>query len=119
MKNVWGIAAVIAAVTVGIWIGMMGVAHAAYPRSADSTAYSETGLMANGQHTHYPAVAMNIWPLGTKITLKHKGPHGRRRFIVEDRIGWGSQLDFWVSSCSYANDVWGRRQVAYRLGWSK
>ena len=60
-------------------------------------------------------VANNFLPLGTKITVT-ASPTSRRRFVVRDRIGWGTQLDFWVPSCAQAI-AWGRRTVRLRVGW--
>lgn len=90
-----------------------------YPRSANSTAYCLTGQLADGSRPRLGVVAMNRHPLGTRITLKQKGPNGRRRFVVRDRIGWGSELDIWTPSCAWAYNVWGRRQVQYRIGWHR
>jgi len=78
-----------------------------------STAYCLRGTMANGRGVHYGAVAMNILPLGKRIRV-NRSPFGRHlRFRVEDRIGWGTQLDFWVPSCGMAY-AWGRRTVRVR-----
>lgn len=77
-----------------------------------STAYCLRGMMANGQHTHAGAVAMNILPLGRRIHV-NRSPYGARSFVVKDHIGWGTQLDFWVSSCAQAR-AWGRRGVTVR-----
>jgi 3D (Asp-Asp-Asp) domain-containing protein len=85
-----------------------------------STAYSPCSsgsIMANGHRTHFGAVAQNAWPLGTRITI-HPGFAGRHRFVVEDRIGYGSELDIWTSSCSGAL-AWGRRSVRVTLGWRR
>src|SRR3954454_19765413 len=76
-------------------------------RTAESTCYAGFGRMANGHYTHWGAVAMNRHRLGTRIRLRH--PFYRRRgFRVEDRIGWGSQLDFWRPA-TYDCIRWGRR----------
>jgi 3D (Asp-Asp-Asp) domain-containing protein len=85
--------------------------------TVESTAYapcSSGGRMANGQRPHAGAVAMNLLPLGTRIRVS-RSPLGRRRaFVVSDRIGYGSQLDFWTPSCAKAR-AWGRRTV--RVTW--
>jgi 3D (Asp-Asp-Asp) domain-containing protein len=80
--------------------------HVAY---VQSTAYCDRGRMANGRQTHLGAVAMNSVRLGTQIRVS-RSPTGLRWHIVSDRIGWGSQLDFWVPSCARAR-LWGRRTV--------
>jgi 3D (Asp-Asp-Asp) domain-containing protein len=84
-------------------------------RTAHSTAYCLLGTMANGRGVHAGAVAMNRHPLGTRISVR-RNPYGAalRRFRVEDRIGHGSELDFWVPSCDRAR-AWGRRTVTYRV----
>lgn len=85
-------------------------------RSVTSTGYCLQGRMANGAGVHVGAVANNDLPLGTKITVS-RSPYGQRKqFVVADRIGHGTQLDFWVPSCSTAV-AWGRRQVNMRVGW--
>jgi 3D (Asp-Asp-Asp) domain-containing protein len=65
--------------------------------------------MANGNHVHIGAVAMNGPRFGTRLWAQ-RSPFGARSFTVEDRIGSGSQLDFWVPSCWQAR-AWGRRSV--------
>lgn len=82
----------------------------------ESTAYapcSSGGLMANGRSPRVGAVAMNLLPLGTRIRV-NRSPFGPRAFVVSDRIGYGSQLDFWTPSCAHAR-AWGRRLV--RVTW--
>ena len=102
----------------------LAFAKAHYPHTANSTAYCDRGDTAmqkpggGAYQTHRGIVAMNNLPLGTKITTARRGPDGRRRYIVRDRIGWGSELDFWVPSCERARR-WGRRDMKYRIGWSK
>lgn len=80
-----------------------------------STAYCLSGTMADGTGVRGGSVANNWYPLGTKITVS-ASPTGRKRFVVRDRIGWGSSLDFWVPSCSLARS-WGRRTVKIKRGW--
>lgn len=86
--------------------------------SANSTAYSPCSagsIMADGTHVRSGSVASNRHPLGTRIQLVGAPTFfGRRDFTVRDRIGWGSDLDFWTPSCSGAL-AWGRRTVRYRL----
>jgi hypothetical protein len=48
-----------------------------------------------------------MWSLGTRLEVS-PSVYGRRFFRVEDRIGYGSQIDFYNPSCEAA-DVFGRR----------
>lgn len=93
--------------------------------TVNSTAYdpcSSGSIMANGRHVHTGAVALNFLPLGTKLRFDRRvGMHDergrfvRRRFFrVEDRIGWGSQLDVFFPRCREAN-AWGRRTIGFRV----
>lgn len=75
-----------------------------------STAYCETGLMANGHRTHRGAVAANRWPLGTRLHVTDS-PYGPGIFTVEDRIGWGSDLDFAMPGDCEGARTWGRHPV--------
>ena len=103
-----------------VWLQYVAAAEA---RPADfraeSTAYCLTGRMSDGSYTRLRSAASNRHPLGTKIrvTSRRPGPLGLRRFVIRDRIGYGSELDFWTPSCSYALNRYGRRVVTYRLGW--
>jgi len=78
-----------------------------------STAYSwgcgASGPMANGARPYIGAVAMNMLPLGRRIRVS-RSPTGLRWHTVADRIGYGTQLDFFVGSCWLAR-AWGRRTV--------
>ncbi len=80
-----------------------------------STAYCLHGTMADGSYTRAGSIAHNGYPLGTRVTV-WPSPTGARRFVVRDRIGWGTQLDFWLPTCAQAL-AWGRRTVHVRLGW--
>lgn len=80
-----------------------------------STSYCLHGTMADGSWTRHGSVASNVYPLGARITVRPPF-FGRRHFTVRDRIGWGSQLDFWSPSCRVAR-LWGRRTVHVRRGW--
>jgi 3D (Asp-Asp-Asp) domain-containing protein len=81
-----------------------------------STAYCLAGTMADGSFTRTASIAHNGFPLGTRVTVSPPF-HGRRRFVVRDRIGWGTSLDFWTPSCGDAIR-YGRRIVRVRRGWS-
>lgn len=80
-----------------------------------STAYCLGGTMADGTPVRAGSVANNFLPLGTRVTVT-ASPTQRRRFVVRDRIGWGTQLDFWTPSCTRAR-AWGRRTVRLHVGW--
>jgi 3D (Asp-Asp-Asp) domain-containing protein len=90
---------------------------AALLASTSSTAYCLHGQMADGTYTRAGSIAHNGYPLGTRVTV-WPSPTGGRRFVVRDRIGWGTQLDFWLDSCTAAL-AWGRRAVHVRRGWSR
>lgn len=82
----------------------------------ESTAYSSCSsgsTMADGSRTRVGSVASNMHPLGTRIRLTFP-VQGRRTYTVRDRIGWGSELDIWMPSCSMAVG-YGRRRVSYRV----
>jgi 3D (Asp-Asp-Asp) domain-containing protein len=85
--------------------------------ASGSTAYCLNGTMADGTWTRAGSVAHNGYPLGTKLWIT-PSPDGRRRFVVRDRIGWGTELDFWTPSCGSAV-AWGRRGVRVTVGWPK
>jgi 3D (Asp-Asp-Asp) domain-containing protein len=80
-----------------------------------STAYCLLGTMADGTFTRPGTVASNHYPLGTHVTIS-PAPTRRRRYVVRDRIGWGTELDFWSPTC-WAAIQWGRRVVRIRRGW--
>ncbi len=110
------------AISLAFWavvIALFVVACQGGENRAESTAYCLRGTMADGTYTRPHSVAMNRHPLGTRIELLgRRGPDGKRRYIVRDRIGYGTELDFWVPTCSEAY-AWGRRSVRYRLGWAR
>jgi len=89
---------------------------------ATSTAYcpgSSGTITAAGTRTRAGAVAMNGLRLGTIVRVTSSPLPGRRLYQVTDRVGWGSQLDFWVPSCATAR-AWGRRITSYRVvGWER
>lgn len=78
-----------------------------------STAYCLSGTMADGSYTRAGSVANNHLSLGTRVEVTTSPTQGRS-FVVRDRIGWGTQLDFWVPSCARAL-LWGRRVVGLRV----
>lgn len=78
-----------------------------------STAYCLSGVMSDGTYVRPGSVAENHLSLGTRIEVT-ASPTRRTLFTVRDRIGWGTELDFWVPSCSRAW-LWGRRIVRLRV----
>lgn len=76
--------------------------------------------MADGTYTRSRSAASNMLPLGTKIRIRGKqtGPRGMRRYVVRDRIGYGTSLDLWTNSCSTARSF-GRRSVSFKIGWKR
>lgn len=76
-------------------------------RTVNSTAYCLTSPTANGERGYPGSVAMNGVPFGSKWRIVGTDTVYR----VNDRIGHGSQFDVWVSSCSYATDVYGRKTL--------
>lgn len=90
---------------------------AAVSYRASSTAYSlcSSGtVMADGTGVRVGSVASNRHPLGTRLEVLDGPAAGR--YTVRDRIGYGSDLDIWMASCSAAI-AYGRRVVAVRVGW--
>ena len=77
-----------------------------------STCYAQAGITASGQETRAGIVANDFLPLGTHIRLD-QSVFGRRNYVVEDRIGWGSELDVFNSSES-ACLQYGRRTIGFR-----
>ncbi len=85
-----------------------------------STCYtpeSSGSRMADGSPTSFGSVAMNILPLESeiKVVKPKNGFFGRTIFVVRDRIGYGSQLDFWTPSESDCIDHWGRKTVEIQV----
>lgn len=84
--------------------------------SVESTAYCLQGQMASGRWVYDGAVAMNYYPgtnvrvpFGTRFRVDN-GPMAGRVVTVEDRIGYGTQFDFWMYSCNSAIN-YGRRYI--------
>jgi 3D (Asp-Asp-Asp) domain-containing protein len=83
----------------------------------DTTSYCLNGTMADGTWTRPGSAAHNGLPLGTRITI-HPPFLGRSRWVVRDRIGWGTTLDLWAPSCGVSRQF-GRRRVSLRVGWPR
>lgn len=77
-----------------------------------ATSYCLHGRMADGSYTRPGSAAMNGVRLGAHIRLVGRSFYGQRRFTIRDRIGYGTRLDLWHSSCS-ASRAWGRRWVQF------
>lgn len=77
----------------------------------DITMYCDHGTMANGQQTHPGAVATirRDIPFGTTVVIEGMGT-----YVVEDRIGNGSEFDIWTSACSTALDF-GRHRMRVNI----
>jgi hypothetical protein len=88
------------------------IAVAAAIVSLTSTAYCLSGTMADQTQTRAGSVAMNSVPLGTRVHPTRR-VFGRKHFVVRDRIGWGTELDFWTPDCTKALR-YGRRTITIR-----
>jgi 3D (Asp-Asp-Asp) domain-containing protein len=100
-------------VTLAVLIALVSAAFALHFHPASSTCYAQAGLTASGMRTFVGEVAMNAVPLGTHILLD-RPELGRRRYVVEDRIGSGSDLDIFSPSESTCVR-YGRREVRYAV----
>lgn len=81
-------------IAVGMFIGAcVGHTHA-YQMKAEVSAYTEHGMMANGEWTHEGAIASDDLPFGTKVIING------RTYIVKDRFGGGysNAIDIWTPS---------------------
>lgn len=85
---------------------------------ASATAYSPCSsgsIMADGTTTRVGSLAHNGYRLGTRVWVQPR-VFGRHRYTVRDRIGAGSEADFWTPSCSAAVEF-GRRTIRITPGW--
>lgn len=80
-----------------------------------ATSYCLRGRMADGTYTRAGSLANNELALGTRVYVSPP-VMGRRRWVVRDRIGYGTRWDFWSASCAAAR-AFGRREVSVHLGW--
>lgn len=95
-------------------VALFATAHHRGPWvSLDATSYCQGTITASGSHVYVGEVASNMWPLGTVLQVSPP-VFGLNRFRVMDRIGWGSQIDFYQPSCSAAVQF-GRRTVRVRV----
>jgi 3D (Asp-Asp-Asp) domain-containing protein len=81
-----------------------------YWETAHVTGYCLSGMMADGQYVHWGAVASNVLPMGSRVTIPSLGFAG----AIEDRgdatmgaIG----LDVWTPDCAQAYTFTGWRTV--------
>ena len=88
-------------------------ASSTYTETVGATAYCQGTRTASGLPPGPGIAAMNTVPLGTRITISPPA-FGLRRYIVEDRIGWGTSLDLYTPSCSAAIS-YGRRLERIRI----
>lgn len=98
-------------------------------RYANSTSYCGAQRDAVGGWVYFGVVAMNRHPIGTRIRVtkiytpvggqKLTSFYGKRDFVVKDRYGHGTELDFFSPSCDYTFNAWGRRNVEYRIVYTK
>jgi 3D (Asp-Asp-Asp) domain-containing protein len=83
--------------------------------ATDTTSYCLRGTMADGSYTRPGSAAHNGLALGTRIWVT-PAVNGRHRFVVRDRIGYGTTLDLWAPTCAAAIRF-GRRVTRVRVGW--
>jgi hypothetical protein len=94
----------------------LAVLTAAQPAEA-VTSYCLRGRMADGTGTRPGSVANNSLPLGTRVSVWPK-VFGHRRWVVRDRIGYGTDWDFWNVSCGRALAfAHGPRGLRITVGW--
>ena len=91
----------------------MRATSAPHWQAVTATSYCQSGVTASGQYTLPGEVAMNIEPLGTHIIVS-PAVFERTHYVVLDRIGYGTQLDFYTVRCSDAV-TFGRRVIHYHI----
>jgi 3D (Asp-Asp-Asp) domain-containing protein len=79
----------------------------------ESTCYAQGTITASGGPVFIGEVANDFLPLGTHIVLDHP-VFGRGEFVVEDRIGSGSELDFYNPSESVCLE-YGRERIGFSV----
>ena len=80
-----------------------------------TTAYCQGIITASGRRVFVGEVAMNTEPLGARIQVSPP-VFGLTRFLVLDRYGSGTQLDFYAPSCSAAIQYGRRTERVRRVG---
>lgn len=81
--------------------------------TVEATCYHQGSVTASGSGVFVGEVANNFLALGTRILLD-RPVFGLRRFVVLDRIGWGSELDFYGPS-EGACLAFGRERVGFTV----
>lgn len=77
-----------------------------YTAQANARAAGHRGMVAVPR----PGRAGHL-PMGSVVSVS-AGPYGAGTYVVGDRIGWGSQLDYAMPGDCRGARAWGRRQVA-------
>lgn len=84
--------------------------------TVDSTAYCVHGTTASGAYTSDGTVAMNTFPgtnrqvpFGTQFRIE-SGTLKGKVVTVQDRYGYGTQFDIWLSTCTAAIN-YGRQTI--------
>lgn len=98
-------------------IALLAAAALSIGTPTNSTSYCLHGRMADNSYTRPRSLAHNGYPLGTHVWVT-PAVRGLHRWVVRDRIGSGTQADFWTSSCSQAL-AFGRRTTYLRRGWRR
>lgn len=81
--------------------------------TASSVVREDAPASSRPQRAHRGAVAANRWPLGTRLRVAPSPVGGI--VTVEDRIGYGSELDFAMPGDCAAARAWGRRAVTVEV----
>lgn len=99
------------ALTLALVLGPAATAHAEH-----ATAYCLHGRMADGTQTRRGSLAHNGYRLGTKLWAT-PAVFGRHRWTVRDRIGYGSEADFWAPLGCQQAIAFGPRVIGLTRGW--
>lgn len=81
--------------------------------TVSSTCYAQGSVTASGGPVYLGEVANNFLALGSRIMLD-RPIFGRREYRVEDRIGSGSELDFYNPSEATC-DNYGREEIGFHV----
>jgi 3D (Asp-Asp-Asp) domain-containing protein len=112
---------VAAALTALFAVGAVDEAEGRKLYHTHATCYSLSGVMADGTGVRIRSAASNLHPLGTRIRLVGRPFYGGlRRFIIRDTGSalYDGHLDIWWPS--YTGCIgWGKRNITYKIGWSK
>lgn len=83
-------------------VGRGGWVHTAQRTARDAGHLGVVAVPRPGRAGHLP--------MGVVVSVS-AGPYGAGTYVVADRIGWGSQLDFAMPGDCRGARRWGRRQV--------